>query len=144
MRFFWFLCPLLWMGCSLQSPLYVQVHRLTVEDFASTHVGTPDPRLDSSWVGEELWVTWSLPAEEFCQTDTQLRVQLRFTKGQEVVQVVSLPNHKGRWRYQHIGESYEKEGPIEAYLVQIFQNEQPLAEQKHALWVEKIVFSDTD
>lgn len=139
--FFWSLCVFLLSSCASNHLLHVQIHRISGEDFASAHVKTPDPGFDPSLVGEKLLIAWNLPVECFCNTSTQLKIRLRFRTGKEQEQIVMMQKPKGVWHYPHIGVSYQEKGPIEAYVVQILQDDRALTEQKHALWVEKIVFT---
>lgn len=142
--FFWSLCLFFLSGCVSDHLLHVQIHRISGEDFASSHVKTPDPGFDPSLVGEKLLIAWNLPVESFCNTPTQLKIRLRFRTGQEQEQIVMMQKPKGVWHYPHLGASYREKGPIEAYFVQIMQNNRTLTEHKHALWVEKIVFTELE
>ena len=142
MYLFWIVVLLFFSGCGPNSLLHVQMHRIVEEDFASIHVGTPDSSLEGTLGGEELLVSWTLSEKQFRLFHTQLALRVRFTDGNEEERTVPLQKQKGWWRYQHIGACYREHGQMEAYLAQILQDGQPIAEQKHALWIEPILFSD--
>lgn len=143
-KFLWSVCVCFLSSCISDRFLNVQIQRITGEDFSCVHVRTPNPGFDSSLVGEELLIAWDLPVERFCNTHTQLKIRLRFRTGKEQEQIVAIQKPKAVWRYPHIGVSYQENGQIEAYFVQILQNDRALTEQKHALWVEKIFFTELE
>lgn len=123
-------------GCT--SPLLrVETRYIDKEGLASYHVKTPDPHLACPKLGERLSISWSLPLP-FHTEQTWLQLQVRLRNKEQKEYRFCIPQSKGTLFYDLTGLDYCSSGGIQAYKVEIFDDQQLIAEQKHPLWVNLI------
>lgn len=127
-------------SCTLRR-LDVQTQYLNHEYLASYHVGTPDPRLHETIMGQRLLVQWSLRAHEIEGQEMFLDLKVRFRNHQEQEIRVPISAKRGTYLYEVTDETYCQSGGILTYLVEIRTSTNCLlASWKHPLWTDLIKF----
>lgn len=120
----------------------VQTQYLSHENLASYHIGTPDPHLDNTAIGQRLLIQWSLSSEQMEDSNDLstifLYLTVRFRNHQEQEIKIPIYEKRGYYLYNLTNEDYCKFGGILTYKVEIQKNECIIASWKHPLWVKLI------
>lgn len=118
----------------------LSVRQLAVDSrwLASSHVGTPDPRLAHPPLGEKLAISWTVPPELLAQ---EPRVVLHILFWNHTQKEVSYPIHyrTGTKVYSLLDEEFEKTKGLLTYRAQIVTADGHVYKDwKHQLWVNLI------
>lgn len=124
-------------SCTLHR-LDVQTQYLTPDYLASSHIGTPDPRLSQPLIGQRLLIQWSLSAQEMCEDDLFLYLKVRFRNHHEEEVSIPITSKRGTYLFHVNSELYCQTKGILTYLAEIRNSTCMLARWKHPLWVELI------
>lgn len=130
------LLVLLLSGCHKET-LSVTNRMLTVERYASYHVGTPDPALDEPLLGQELRIHWK---KDELQNYRTIEIKLSVRYGDLTDEEFFYPitaNHR-LIVLQLLGEQYCLKKGILSYKVEVFGDGQLLDQVHHQLWADVI------
>ncbi len=133
---FLFLLMLL-TGCS-KYHLEVVRQTLSRETLASTFVKSPDPRQKNPPQGEELLISWRLPADKV-EESLHLTLEIIFCDLSQKTFSYPIVKRSGRIGYALLDRDYEKTGGFLTYKVEIINHDNQVIQQwKHLFWVDLI------
>lgn len=119
---------------------YLSVRQIPVDQkyLASTHVGSPDPRLAHPPLGQKLVVGWSVPSE-ILQKEPKVVLRLLFWDHSEKEIAYPIAYRTGYEVYSLLNEEFEKSKGLLTYRADIVMTDgQIYRTWKHQLWVNLI------
>ncbi|HLB52854.1 MAG TPA: hypothetical protein VJK48_04025 [Chlamydiales bacterium] len=121
------------VGC-MSNHFYVQQGKIDASTLASSHLGTPDPRLQTPPQGDELLVSWHFP-KELLEEILTLEFTVRFWDGKE--EQFFYPIER-KWGYKQF--FFTQEGKeILTYLVRALSEKgEVVGYWEHQLWTPLI------
>ena len=129
------------LGCS-NPRLVVQTEYLTRESRASYYVQSPDPLLEHPPIGQRLILNWFVPKKYLDQEDLQLVLTLRFRNREEIKVGQPITKECGIFIYDLINERFCTRKGILTYKVDLQSQDGVIAEWRHQLWTELIIFDE--
>lgn len=118
--------------------LYVHHEKMDSSFLASTHVGTPDPRLKHPPEGQRICISWDFPLSIYRENLTMIST-IRFWDNKQDVLVYKIPRKRGYISYKFQDDSLNKNKRILTYKIEIFNEDGDLVDQwKHQFWKELI------
>ena len=122
--------------------LDIQTRQVDHERLASFQVGTPDPKLNTPLLGEELLIQWFLCKRDVCTPPVPtLHLTVRLRNHEEEHLCVPLTKRRGTFVYQLLNERFAETKGVQTYDATIQKGDTLLAEWKHPLWAEWISLS---
>lgn len=119
--------------------LSVQTNYLTEERLASYFVGSPDPNLNRSIIGQRLIISWFLSDDEINAEDLHLKLSVRLYNQKEMIINEPIEDPRSYFIYQLSDHLYcESNGGILTYKVEIIGNGCVMETWEHPLWVPLI------
>jgi hypothetical protein len=123
-------------GC-YRHHLYVQQEWVDRNFLASSHVNTPDPKLDDPPEGQRLLIAWDFPRSQF-QKELSLAVSVRFWSDTQKEISYPLPKKRGYCAYFFPNEK------ILTYRVRVLTREGTVLESwNHHFWTQLIEVGDS-
>mgnify|MGYP000390836181 CR=1 FL=1 len=123
-------------GCHKET-LSVTNRMLSVERYASYHVGTPDPALDEPLVGQELRIHWKKnDLQNYRIVEIKLSVRYGDLTDEEFFYPI-IPSHRVIV-LQLLGGGYLLKKGILSYKVEVYGDGQLLDMVHHQLWADVI------
>src|ERR1700722_19710422 len=107
---------LLASGCCCQK-LSVRSEYINETSLASFHVGTPDPRLECPFNGQQLIISWYIPDALWRKQTLTLDMTLRFRNNEELHRQFNSNRQIGTCVYALHNEEFWKVGGILTYKV---------------------------
>lgn len=137
MKNFLFLCALLLTGCCSQT-LQLYTEFIGVEQYASYHVGTPDPYLCCPELGQILVVKWDLPPHICRMKNLHVDIRVRYYDGSEEQIIFPVRKRDETRIWKVVDDLYNTCGGIATYKAILFSEFTPLYTHEHLLWNETI------
>lgn len=124
--------------------LRVQSDYISVENLASFHIGTPDPRMINPSVGQRLSLSWYFPQSYYYSHEIKIRLKLHF--GNHTLDELWISPEKayGIYVLNLINQDFFEKKGILTYKAEVFSNDVVVEEWVHQLWVELISFDSKE
>ena len=109
------------------------------KNLASVIIDTPDPRKDTPYFGQRLFVQWLLPPSILKKGPCDLHINYRLRNGEEKSEILAVTQSFGSYKLLITGDDYTEKGGLLSYLVSIQQDGHSIAESRHKFWIHKII-----
>jgi hypothetical protein len=125
-------------GC-LFNRLSVQSDYITIENLASLHVNTPDPRQFCPTLGQRLTISWEVEPSAMKMYE-RLFLAVRVVFRNHEVLTFFAPIHKrwGSYTYSLLNDDYFTKNGILTYKVELWGDETLLEVWQHQIWADII------
>lgn len=138
------IAALLFITSCTNEILTVHMDYISHANLASTYVGTPDPLLETPFVGQRLVVSWYVPV---CYKDSknfELHIRLRYGNKEEATAIIPFQLRQGWYVYALTNEEFFEKNGIKTYYVQLYSEGELIDHWQHQLWMELIQFNQED
>ncbi len=122
----------------------MQVDNISRENLASYHVGTPDPRLIHSPLGQRMIVCWYLPKQDFNLQDFSIKISIIYGNHTQEDIWYKPRQYCGMYVRALLNEQYFEKCGILTYKSEMYACDQLIKCWKHHLWTELITFDNLD
>jgi len=115
---------------------------LTVDRYASFHVGTPDPRLLCPEIGQMLTIYWNISDLFNPDSRFSLLITVRFGNLEQIQLTTPIEKIHGSYEYRLTDSDYRCKKGILAYKIELIADGRVIDTWRHQLWVELIEFNE--
>ncbi|OGN61835.1 MAG: hypothetical protein A3F40_02365 [Chlamydiae bacterium RIFCSPHIGHO2_12_FULL_27_8] len=134
----YFLLILILTSC-FKNHLYVQHEKLDKNYLASTHIGSPDPRMKNPPSGQRISIAWDFPLSVFRNQELTLMLSVRFWDNTENLLVSKIERKRGYKIYKFQDDTIDKTKKILTYKVDVVNQDGKIVDVwKHQFWKKLI------
>ncbi len=124
--------------------LVIYQEKVSRESLASSHVGTPDPRLKNPPKGQELIIEWQIP-REILQENPEIHLQVVYKDYSEAQFVYPIAYQSGYRVYTLLGEEFLKTKGLLSYKAELKTEDGKVYRTwQHQFWVKVIRLEESD